>query len=394
MAAKHKLTDIEIRALKPKAKHYTISDGGGLSLRVFPNGKKMWIVRKMSGGKSISFSLGSYPEISLASARAQAQEQCANMVDNRQKETPPESMSLKQIYDLWMQSRTIRPNTKRMSDYLLKCYGSLQDMPLEQITPMRARAALSRLLLGKKLVAASQALSMLASLERFACGLGFIESPRLQYVAGTIAVPEPTHFRYLPAAQLPEVYKGLYESRQSPNFRKSKLIPYFLALTLLVCTLLRSQEAAFIKWQDIDNTNQCIIVPARYMKRGESFRVPITAQLRKVLDALKVQSTSDFILPRRAANPTTVRSNALFERILTRAGIIDRLTPHGFRSMARSYFAEQGFDFIASEYCLAHRVENKVQLSYQRTDYLEQRRVIMQKWCDYVESCYLPYFVL
>lgn len=394
MAAKCKLTDIGIRSLKPRATHYTISDGGGLSLRVFPNGKKVWLIRKMSGGKSVTFSLGSYPEISLASARTHAQEQCATMVDNRRKETPPEAMSLKQVYDLWMQSRTIRPNTRRMSDYFLKCFGSLSELPFEQITPMRARAALSRLLVSKKLAAASQALNMLASVERFACGLGFVETPHLQFVARTIAVPAPTHLRYLPASQLPDVYKGLFDSRLHPNFYQSKLMPYFLAFTLLVCTLLRTQEACSIKWQDIDEAHQCIVVPARYMKCKEPFRVPISTQLRKVLDALKTQSTCDFILPRRASSAASVRSNILFRRILARAGVIDRMTPHGVRSMARSYFAEQGFDFIASEYCLAHRIENKVQRSYQRTDYLEQRRVIMQKWCDYVESCYLPYFVL
>ncbi|MDT3662674.1 MAG: hypothetical protein ROM54_04035 [Anaerobiospirillum sp.] len=44
------------------------------------------------------------------------------------------------------------------------------------------------------------------------------------------------------------------------------------------------------------------------------------------------------------------------------------------------------------EYCLAHRVENQVQLSYQRSDYLEQRRPIMEAWGNYVESCFGPYF--
>lgn len=60
--------------------------------------------------------------------------------------------------------------------------------------------------------------------------------------------------------------------------------------------------------------------------------------------------------------------------------------------MGRTWFAEHDFNFVHCEYCLAHRVENQVQLSYQRSDYLEQRRPIMEAWGQYVESCFSQYF--
>lgn len=51
MTNKAKLTDVSVRNLKPQKAHYTVSDGDGLYLRVFPNGRKQWLVRKMSNGK-------------------------------------------------------------------------------------------------------------------------------------------------------------------------------------------------------------------------------------------------------------------------------------------------------------------------------------------------------
>ena len=72
MTTANRLTDIAIKTLKPKAHHYTVSDGKGLSLRVYPSGRKVWQVRKMSDGKAVFISLGTYPDISLAEARSLA----------------------------------------------------------------------------------------------------------------------------------------------------------------------------------------------------------------------------------------------------------------------------------------------------------------------------------
>ena len=71
--------------------------------------------------------------------------------------------------------------------------------------------------------------------------------------------------------------------------------------------------------------------------------------------------------------------------------VVTLMTPHGMRSLARTWFADQDFNFAAAEMCLAHRVENATQQAYQRSDYLKQRRVIMQAWGDYVEQCARPY---
>jgi Arm DNA-binding domain len=64
------LSAVKIDSAKPRDKEYTLSDGKGLHLLVMPNGSKLWRLRYRFGGKQNAMSLGSYPEISLASARA------------------------------------------------------------------------------------------------------------------------------------------------------------------------------------------------------------------------------------------------------------------------------------------------------------------------------------
>jgi integrase len=65
----------------------------------------------------------------------------------------------------------------------------------------------------------------------------------------------------------------------------------------------------------------------------------------------------------------------------------DEQTGHGFRATARTLLAEQlGFDDNVIEAQLAHRVKDSLGRAYNRTQYLEQRRVMLQTWADYLDK--------
>src|SRR5580704_12558617 len=63
------LTDSRIKALKPKAARYLVSDGRGLSLDVMPSGVITWLFRYRLNGKQERVTLGKYPDLSLKGAR-------------------------------------------------------------------------------------------------------------------------------------------------------------------------------------------------------------------------------------------------------------------------------------------------------------------------------------
>jgi integrase len=62
-------TDIMIRKLKPEAAKYTRSEGNGFTIRVMPSGVKSWLYLYAFGGKRLEMNLGSYPEVTLETAR-------------------------------------------------------------------------------------------------------------------------------------------------------------------------------------------------------------------------------------------------------------------------------------------------------------------------------------
>ena len=72
---KQRLTDTAIKALKPQAAAYRVTDGGGLCIEVTPKGEKLWRYRFKIGGKASMMSLGRYPDVTLEQARAERTKQ-------------------------------------------------------------------------------------------------------------------------------------------------------------------------------------------------------------------------------------------------------------------------------------------------------------------------------
>lgn len=71
---------------------------------------------------------------------------------------------------------------------------------------------------------------------------------------------------------------------------------------------------------------------------------------------------------------------------LKRAGFNGVLVSHGLRSIASTALNEQGFPPDVIEAALAHVDKNEVRRAYNRSDYLEQRRPMMQWWADFIKE--------
>jgi integrase len=64
------------------------------------------------------------------------------------------------------------------------------------------------------------------------------------------------------------------------------------------------------------------------------------------------------------------------------------LVAHGLRSLGSTTLNEQAFSPDVIEVALAHTDSNTVRAAYNRAEYLEQRRVMMQWWSDHIENAY------
>jgi integrase len=63
------------------------------------------------------------------------------------------------------------------------------------------------------------------------------------------------------------------------------------------------------------------------------------------------------------------------------------ITGHGFRAMARTILHERlNIDPAIIEHQLAHKVPDTLGSAYNRTKFIEQRKIMMQSWADYLDE--------
>ena len=137
-------------------------------------------------------------------------------------------------------------------------------------------------------------------------------------------------------------------------------------------------------WIDED----IITIPAESMKKRRQHRVPLSSLMKKLLDREKQFSPhprNKFVFAGRKSNGH-INKQALAKYML-QTDLGGQIVPHGFRSMARCWMADNGVSFEIAESCLSHVAGDKVYRAYQRSDFLESRRMVMEKWSSYVLFC-------
>uniref|UniRef100_UPI0035D01BD5 tyrosine-type recombinase/integrase n=1 Tax=Bartonella sp. CL70QHWL TaxID=3243539 RepID=UPI0035D01BD5 len=155
-----------------------------------------------------------------------------------------------------------------------------------------------------------------------------------------------------------------------------------LALRLLILTGVRSNPLRHIHKDQIDG--DIWTIPAENMKgkrdTTKEFRVPLSSEALKVIEQARCISKSDFIFSLTGRGPL---SHTMMAAYMRKNKI--EACPHGFRSSLRNWLAETtDAPYEVAETILSHTVGGKVERAYRRTDYLEQRRVYMDKWAAYV----------
>jgi len=150
-------------------------------------------------------------------------------------------------------------------------------------------------------------------------------------------------------------------------------------------TITRPAEAAEARWNEIDFDANEWKIPAARMKMNRDHTVPLSDGALAILEMMKPLSGGrDFIFPSRI-KPTQPMNSQTVNAALKRAGLGGVLVSHGLRSIASTALNEQGFPPDVIEAALAHVDKNEVRRAYNRSDYLEQRRPMMQWWADFVK---------
>lgn len=200
-------------------------------------------------------------------------------------------------------------------------------------------------------------------------------------------------------ANLKTVPKGLaHQSRKESHF---KAMPYqdapaFLAklrqeehtagrdgLEFTILTAVRSNETRFAKWPEINMRKAIWTIPGGRMKTGVEHVVPLVPAALAILERRWEGRTENdglvfFSTPKKAMSDMTM-SKAL------RAMGEEKVHVHGFRSSFTDWAAEQTeTSKEVVDKALAHKLPDKVEAAYRRTNHFERRRKLMTMWADFL----------
>jgi integrase len=387
------LTDTAIKKAQPSAKPYRLTDERGLTLRVQPNGAKLWQLRYRHSGKERTASLGQYPDISLKEARERrdaVRKTVALGIDpvaekRAQREAAEASThnNFEAVTRQWWQQWHLA-RSKRHADYVLRrlevdVFPAIGARPVNQIEAPELVRMVKTVADRGALDIAKRCLETTGQVMRYAVAHGLATRNPATDIKPADILPSRRKENYarIDARELPALLRKIEAYQGTPVTR--------LAMKLMALTFVRTTELIGARWGEFDLEAARWDIPAERMKMKTPHTVPLCTQAVDVLRTLHTVTGHRELLFPGERNPRAPMSNNTILMALERMGYKHRMTGHGFRGIASTVLHEHGFDHAHIELQLAHAPRNAVSAAYNHATYLPQRAKMMQWWGDYLE---------
>lgn len=390
------LTDTAIRKAKPAEKPVKMADEKGLFLLLTPAGGKWWRFKYRFGGKEKLLAIGTYPDVPLIKAREkrdEARRLLADGIDPSEHRKATKTMqaglaanTFEVIGREWY-AKTAPTLAESTKSKLLK-YLESDVFPILGSRPIAELAApdllkLIRRIEGRGAVDVAKRMhNVCGRIFRYAVGHGLATRDPSRDIELKDILP-PADLQHHASVTEPKAAAELL--RAIDGFTGTFTTRCALRLAPLV--FVRPGELRHGEWSEFDFDKAEWRIPAGKMKMKEQHIVPLSSQAVLILREIQaVTGSGRYVFPgeRTAARPM---SGNTINASLRRLGYAkEEMTGHGFRSMASTLLHELGYPHAVIERQLAHGERNKVSAAYNYAEYLPERRVMMQKWADYLDK--------
>lgn len=192
----------------------------------------------------------------------------------------------------------------------------------------------------------------------------------------TLPANKAGQLRALPYREAPEFMRRLREAEGVAA----------RCLEFSVLAACRTNESLMVTWAELDIDTALWTIPAERMKAKEEHAVPLSPRVLEILQGQRrLGSDYCFPSPMLAGRPM---SNMAMLSVLDRLEVRDRTTVHGLcRATFSTWANETGAgrpDVI--EACLAHQETNKVRAAYNRAQFNDERRALLEAWAAYLAT--------
>lgn len=366
-----------LETAKPAAKDYPIALGDALTCMVLTNGKKRWIYRFRIDGKASIYTIGYFPSVTIAQAKAELAEArklvASGINPNLHKRATKEARiaedkdTFKTLSADFLTARPPRSAaTLKKTQWLLDiACAQIGKMPVKSIRPVDAKRAYKEYADAGKLETASRIRHKCAQVCDYAIAHDRMSSNPFRDLRGTIETVETKHRPALVTpAEVGPMLAAMYDYKNRGTLNVS------CALRLSALTFVRPGELRAARWEDIDfDAAEWRFTPPKTKRAsGVDLLVPLSLQAIETLRELhKLNQKSDFVF-NAPGNKEGFMSEAGVTNALARLGYKGSMTAHGFRAMARTMLDEVlRFPPAIVELQLAHAVKDPNGRAYNRT---------------------------
>ncbi|MGC1460132.1 MAG: integrase arm-type DNA-binding domain-containing protein [Steroidobacteraceae bacterium] len=388
------LSDISIRKQRPGTAPRKLYDGRGLYLLLNPDGSRWWRLKYRFSGSEKLLSLGVYPEVTLKRARSRCDEARIPLTGGvdpavkRQTEKQAAGENFESVAREWLKMQdekltpgTIRRERDRLEHFIFPYLGK---RPIAQLKAPELLSVLRRVESRGTVETAHRTKSVCSRVFRYAIATGRAERDVAADLKGAL---RPSVARHLPSITDPlrigELLRAIDGyTGQTCVAAALKLAPYVFP---------RPGELRKGEWAELDLENAIWRIPAERMKMRAPHLVPLSAQVVAILKDLKpLTGGGRLVFPSIRSHERPISDNTL-NAALRRLGYTpDEMVAHGFRSMASTLLNEQGWRPDLIERQLAHAERNQVRATYNRAQWLDERRKMMQAWANYLDGLRTP----
>jgi len=392
------LTDVALKALKPREKIYKVADRDGMYVRVTTRGAISFLLDYRLNGRRETVHLGKYGHDGISLARAR--EKCLDarrairegrspaIEKQRDKRRIKEAKSFGQFGEKWLTAAPMADSTRAMrrTIYERELLPVWRNRLLTEITPDDLRAHCGKIVDRSAPATAIHVRDIVKQIYGFAILHGEkVANPADEVGPASIATFVPRD-RSLSPSEIRVMLKQLEHIATLPTIR--------LGMKLYLLTMVRKSELQDAVWDEVDFENSVWTIPKERMKRSKAHNVYLSRQTLDIMIALKTcAGNSRYLLPSRY-DADAPMSRATFNRVtyavVERAkaeGLpLEPFTVHDLRRTGSTLLNELGFNSDWIEKCLAHEDGRSSRGVYNKAEYEVQRRHMMQEWSDILDA--------
>ena len=393
------LTEVALRAIKPSGKVERFYDQQGLYLELSKAGGKLWRWKYRYDGKEKRLSFGAWPDVSLKEAREKRDEARSVLrkgVDpgawNRKKlSSLPDGRTFESVAREWVNARLpvwSQRHAETVIDRLVaNVYPEVGAIPIATLEPIDILRLIKKIEDRGAKEVAKRVLGICSQIFCYGVSMQLIPSDPCRDLSGALAPRIKSHFAALVTKEdAGELMRRVDEYQGTAVVRA--------ALVFSALTFCRPGPIRHAEWSEIDFSGRQWIIPAEKMKltkemklRKEPHLVPLATQAVDLLS--KVQHFTGrgrYIFPNPRNKDLPMSENAVNVAIRRMGYSKEQMTAHGFRSMASTLLNEAGYRHDVIEAQLAHSSADKIRAIYNRAQYMEERRNLMQEWANMIDS--------